>query len=45
MFLVPRTLFNLQLILTEPALVYDSVHVFAKGLENALKEGPALKLA
>ena len=38
-------MFNLQLILTEPALVYDSVHVFAKGLENALKEGPALKLA
>ena len=34
-----------QLILTEPALVYDSVFVFAKGLEKAVSEGPELKMA
>ena len=33
-----------QVILTEPALVYDSVMVFAKGLERALAEGPELFL-
>ena len=32
------------LILTEPALVYDSVYVFAKGLERAVVEGPALAM-
>ncbi|XP_059097759.1 glutamate receptor ionotropic, kainate 2-like [Tigriopus californicus] len=31
-----------QSILTEPALIYDSVYVFAKGLEKALTEGPEL---
>ena len=33
-----------ELILTEPALVYDSVFVFAKGLEKAAIGGPALKM-
>ena len=33
-----------QLILTEPAMVYDSVQAFARGLENALKDGPELEL-
>ena len=34
-----------QLILTQPALVYDSVYAFAKGLQKALEEGPELKLS
>ena len=34
-----------ELILTEPALVFDSVFVFAKGLEKAVVGGPALKMA
>jgi hypothetical protein len=34
-----------QLILTEPALVYDSVYAFAHGLEKALLEGPELKMS
>ena len=33
-----------QLILTQPALMYDSVFVFAKGLEKAVVGGPALKM-
>ncbi len=33
-----------QLILTEPALIYDSVHVFARGLERAEAHGPELKM-
>ena len=33
-----------ELILTEPALVYDSVFVFAKGLEKAIEAGPELRM-
>ena len=34
-----------QIILTQPALVFDSVHVFAAGLERAIKAGrPALTM-
>jgi len=32
------------LIQTEPAMVYDSVHVFARGLEAATAEGPELRI-
>jgi len=32
------------LIETEPAMVYDSVHVFARGLEAATVEGPELRI-
>jgi len=32
------------LIQTEPAMVYDSVHVFARGLEAATVEGPELRI-
>lgn len=32
------------LIQTEPAMVYDSVHVFARGLEAATREGPELRI-
>lgn len=34
-----------QLILTQPALMFDSVYAFAKGLQKALEEGPELKLS
>ena len=34
----------LQLIETEPAMMYDAVHVFARGLEAASVEGPELKI-
>ena len=32
------------LIETEPAMMYDSVHVFARGLDAATAEGPELKI-
>jgi hypothetical protein len=34
----------LQLIKSEPALMYDSVYVFANGLMAATLEGPELKI-
>jgi ionotropic glutamate receptor len=34
-----------QLILTHPALMYDSVYAFAIGLQNAIAGGHELKLA
>ena len=34
----------LQLIETEPAMMYDAVHVFARGLDAASVEGPELKI-
>ena len=33
-----------QLIEVEPAMMYDSVHVFARGLEAATAEGPELRI-
>ena len=33
-----------QLIESEPAMVYDSVHVFARGLDAATVEGPELRI-
>ena len=33
-----------QLIEVEPAMMYDSVHVFARGLEAATVEGPELRI-
>merc|ERR1711884_20264 len=34
-----------QLILAEPALIFDSVYAFAKGLERAVIDGPDLKMS
>ena len=34
----------LQLIEVQPAMMYDSVHVFARGLEAATVEGPELRI-
>ena len=33
-----------QLIESEPAMIYDSVHVFARGLDAVSREGPELKI-
>ena len=38
-------LISLQLILAEPALIFDSVYAFAKGLERAVIDGPDLKMS
>ena len=35
---------NPQLIQTEPAMLFDSVHVFARGLEAASLDGPELRI-
>jgi hypothetical protein len=45
--LMKNSIFKLifQLILTAPALMYDSVYAFAKGLQKAIEEGPELKLS
>ncbi len=32
------------MIETEPAMMFDSVYVFSKGLEAALLEGPELQI-
>ena len=40
-----RILNRSQLILTQPALMYDSVYAFAKGLQKNIEEGPELKLS
>jgi len=32
------------MISTEPAMMFDSVYVFTKGLEMALVEGPELQI-
>ena len=38
-------LMHFQLILAEPALIFDSVYAFAKGLERAVIDGPDLKMS
>ena len=38
------TILHLQLIQTEPAMLFDSVHVFARGLEAASLDGPELRI-